>query len=121
MSNPIRSYRDLVAWQRARELVRLVYQFTAGYPSSERFGLVTQMRRAAIGVLSNIAEGYGRGSRPDYLRFLRIARGSLFELESQTIVSVDLGFLAEAQSHRLATLVDEVAKPLSGLIRVLEK
>lgn len=121
MSKPIQSYRDLVAWQRARELVRLVYQLTGNFPGSERFGLVSQMRRAAVGVLSNITEGYGRGSRPDYLRFLRIARGSLFELESQAIVSVDLGFLAEEQSHKLTVLVDEVAKPLSGLIRVLEE
>ncbi|MCC6969131.1 MAG: four helix bundle protein [Phycisphaerales bacterium] len=121
MSKSIQSYRDLVAWQRARELVRLVYQLTGNFPGSERFGLVSQMRRAAVGVLSNIAEGYGRGSRPDYLRFLRIARGSLFELESQAIVSVDLGFLAEEQAHKLSVLVDEVAKPLSGLIRVLEK
>lgn len=117
MPKLIQSYRGLVAWQRARELVGLVYQLTGNCPGSERFGLVSPMRRAAVGVLSNIAEGYGRGSRPGYLRFLRVARGSLFELESQAIVSVDLGFLAEEQSHKLTVLVGEVARPLSGLIR----
>ncbi|MBK9188901.1 MAG: four helix bundle protein [Phycisphaerales bacterium] len=120
MSNTIQSYRDLVAWQRARVLVRGVYELTAGLPASERFGLMSQMRRASIGVMSNIAEGYGRGSRQDYMRFLRIARGSLFELESQVVVSMDLGFFEQDQAQRLHALVEEVAKPLSGLLRALE-
>jgi four helix bundle protein len=120
MSGPINSFRDIVAWQRGRILVREVYAASRRLPAEERFGLSLQMRRAAISVTSNIAEGYGRGSRMDYQRFLRVARGSLFELESQTIAALDLDYLEEPVVSRLQTCIDEVARPLSGLIRSLE-
>ncbi|MEO1009440.1 MAG: four helix bundle protein [Planctomycetota bacterium] len=115
----IKSYRDLVAWQRGRMLVRLVYEATAHFPTDERFGLTSQMRRAAIGVVSNIAEGYGRGSTPDYARFLRMARGSLFELESQALVALDLEFLSAEGQSEIQDAINECAKPLSGLIASL--
>jgi four helix bundle protein len=88
-------------------------------PADERFGLIAQMRRAAVGVMSNIAEGYGRGSTPDYSRFLRMPRGSLFELESQSLAAVDFGFLSPQRQTTLQTAIDECARPLSGLIRSL--
>ena len=92
----VRSYRDLVAWQRARDLVREVYLLTAKFPVGERFGLVSQMDRAAVSVPSNIAEGYGRATTQDYLHFLRIARGSAYELETQLVLAEDLGLCAQA-------------------------
>jgi four helix bundle protein len=97
----------------------MTYSLTAGFPAEERFGLVSQMRRASVGVVSNIAEGYGRGTTPDYTRFLRVARGSLFELEAQSIVALDLGILRKDDQHALQAGIDSCAKPLSGLIRSL--
>ena len=120
MSAPINSYRDLVAWQRGRVLVREVYAATREFPAEERFGLSLQMRRAVISVTSNIAEGYGRGSQMDYQRHLRIARGSLFEIESQSIAALDLAFMYQDGFERLQSAIDEVARPLCGLIRSLE-
>jgi four helix bundle protein len=76
----VRTYRDLVAWQKAMDLVTLIYRESAVMPDSERFGLTNQMRRSAVSIPSNIAEGHGRQSRADYLKHLRIARGSLGEL-----------------------------------------
>ena len=121
MAESIQSYRDLSAWQRGRELVKAVYLATAAFPADERFGLVAQIRRSAVSVPSNIAEGYGRGSAPDYLRFLRIARGSLFEVETQLVLATDLGFLAEAGFTDLQSMINEAAKPLSGLIRSIDR
>lgn len=120
MGAPIQSYRDLVAWQRARALTRSVYADTASFPTVEQFGLTAQMRGAVIAVSSNIAEGYGRGSQADYLRFFRMSRGSLFELESQTIAAEDLGFLPPESADSLLGSSQEVARPLSGLIKSLE-
>jgi len=89
-------------------------------PSSERFGLVSQLRRGAIAVASNIAEGYGRGSRQDYVRFLKIARGSLFEIDTQLSMSRDLGLIGEAQYRLLSEELSDVSKILAGLIRSVE-
>lgn len=116
----ISSYRDLAAWQRAFELGRLVYEVTADFPASERFGLTSQMRRGGVSIASNIAEGYGRGRPGDYLKFLRISRGALFELETQVLFAKDLGYLLEADQEALQQAIDATAKPLSGLIRSLE-
>lgn len=120
MAERIRSFRDLVAWQRSVELSLDVYRGTAEFPSDERFGLVSQLRRAAVSVPSNIAEGYGRGSKQDYLRFLKVARGSLFELETQMTIACRLGFLREQIFDRLDELTKEVGRVLSGLIKSLE-
>lgn len=120
MSRGIQSYRDLVAWQRSVELSLDVYRGTVNFPSDERFGLVSQLCRAAVSVPSNIAEGYGRGSRQDYLRFLKVARGSLFELETQVTIACRLGYLQEQMFERLDELSKEVGRVLSGLIKSLE-
>jgi len=117
---PVRSYQDLAAWQNARELNYEIYQVTKEFPQDERFGLISQIRRAAVSIPSNIAEGYGRGSRADYIRFLRIARGSLFEVETQLILSSDLGFVNDDLRNELNEKIAAVARPLSGLIRSLE-
>ncbi len=114
----IKTFRDLIAWQKARELVKEVYRLTKLMPDAERFGLTNQMRRAAVSIPSNIAEDYARQSRTDYLRFLRTARGSLAELETQLMLCEDLEFLQIPEPvHALRAETDRV---LQGLIRSLE-
>lgn len=93
-----RPHHGLRVWQDALGLVTRLYSVTAAFPESERFGLVSQIRRAAVSVPSNIAEGAGRGSRKDFVCFLMIARGSLTELDTQVRISENLGFLAHADS-----------------------
>lgn len=85
----IRSHRDLIAWQKAVDLGLEVYRLTRSFPDAERFGLISQLRRAGVSVSSNIAEGYGRGTTADYLRFLRAARGSLYEIDTQLCSAFD--------------------------------
>jgi four helix bundle protein len=114
----IKTYRDLIAWQKARMLVKEIYLITAQMPNTERFGLMMQMRRAEVSIPSNIAEGYARQSRSDYVRFLRMARGSLAELQTQLIVSEDLRYVEVPK--RLGDLIAETDRVLQGLIRSLE-
>ncbi|MAO22656.1 MAG: four helix bundle protein [Phycisphaerae bacterium] len=116
----VQSYQDLAAWKEARSLVRSVYISTRLFPNEERFGLTSQIRRCAVSVPSNIAEGYGRGSRNDYSRFLRIARGSLFELETQMLLAHDLGYINDEARQGIQAQINKVARPLWGLIRSIE-
>ena len=103
-----KGYQKLIVWQRAKELVVLVYKITDKFPKSEEFGLKSQMRRAAVSVLSQIAEGYSRKSIKDKKRFLEISTGSLFELESDIEVSNELGFLTESDYQILIMKKGEV-------------
>ena len=114
----IRTFRDLIAWQRSMELARQIYLLTRAMPQDERFGLTAQMRRAAVSIPSNIAEGYARQSRIDYLRFLRTARGSLAELQTQLDLCGQLELLQVPSD--LCRLVEEMDRILQGLIRGLE-
>ncbi len=116
----VQSYQDLAAWQEARVLVRDIYAVTEGFPADERFGLTSQIRRCAVSVPSNIVEGYGRGSKNDYSRFLRIARGSLFEIETQLLLAHDLGYIEDESRIAVQGQIDKVARPLWGLIRSIE-
>ncbi|HLE56431.1 MAG TPA: four helix bundle protein, partial [Rhodothermia bacterium] len=93
------SYRELEVWQKARKLATHIYRKTVRFPRSEWYGLVQQMRRAAVSVACNIAEGHGRDSSRDRTRFLRIARGSLLELETQAFIAGDLEFLTDRQAN----------------------
>ena len=113
----IKTFRDLVAWQKAMGLAREVYKMTAAMPAEERFGLTLQMRRAAVSIPSNIAEGYARQSKVDYVRFLKVARGSLAELETQMILCEELKFLKPAPT--ITELQRETDRVLQGLIRSL--
>jgi four helix bundle protein len=115
----LRSYRDLLVWQKAVELAVLIYRLTEGFPKREIYGLASQIRRAGVSVPSNIAEGYGRGSRKEYLRFLSIAQGSLKELETQTILAQRLGYATVSQAERILSDSEIVGKMLGGLIRSL--
>ena len=119
LTSQIDSYRDLIAWQRGIDLVEHVYRQTGNLPKDERFGLVAQMRRSAVSVPSNIAEGWGRGTRNDYVRFLRTARGSLFELSTQAEICKRLRFAGD-WDHIMDT-ADEVRRILHGLIRSLDQ
>ena len=121
MDQMVKSYRDLVAWQKARALVKAVYLLTASFPTGERFGLVSQMDRAAVSIPSNIAEGYGRATTQDYLHFLRIARGSAFELETQLVLASDLGLCGAEDEMRISEKLHEVIRVLQGLMAALER
>ena len=115
----IRDHKDLEVWRVSMQLVRAVYAATTSMPSDERFGLTAQMRSAAVSIPSNIAEGYGRGSRTDYCRFVRVARGSAAELETQILIAQSLGMLA-ADDAELLALLDRVKAMLHALIRSLD-
>ncbi|MQX52382.1 four helix bundle protein [Alcanivorax sp. PA15-N-34] len=112
-----RRYQNLRVWQAAMEMAEAAYGVVTHFPDSERFGLVQQMQRSALSVPSNIAEGYGRGGDVEFRRFLRIARGSLFELETQLIVAERLGYGSRAD---LEPLIEKVFALLSGMLRKLE-
>lgn len=105
---------DLEVWKDGMRLAREVYRVSAAFPDSERFGLTAQIRRAAVSVPSNIAEGAGRGGRLEYARFLRIARGSLMELDTQLWIARDLGFTTE--TAELQSLTQRIAAMLNALI-----
>ena len=115
MGSDIRTYRDLIAWKLGMRLAKVVYQATRRMPKEELFGLTSQMRRAATSVPSNIAEGYGRGTTKDYLKHLRISRGSLAELSTQYELAVELEMLR--RDDRLWGLLEETDRVLQGLIR----
>ena len=113
-------FKDLIAWQRAMDLARQVYGKTNGFPSDELFGLRSQLRRAAVSVPSNIAEGHGRLSDKVFRVFLGQARGSLYEVETQLILSADLGFLPSADAQKLVSDCHEVGRLINGLVRSLK-
>jgi len=119
--NTVTSYRDLIVWQRALELCTAVYKATAGFPGEEKFGLVSQMRRAAVSIPSNIAEGHGRLTTSEYRNFLGIARGSLKELETQILIAHRLGYLSESATDACRALAGEVSRMLSTLIAALQR
>ena len=109
-----RKHHSLLVWQEGMNIVELVYQITSTFPSSEKFGLISQMQRCAVSIPSNIAEGAARGSDKEFARFLKIARGSLSELETQLLISERLGFITNADVALLE--VDKIFALLGGLI-----
>ena len=115
----IGSYRDLDVWQLAMEIVVEVYRVTRAFPAEERFGLIAQLRRAAVAVPSNIAEGRNRLGAAEFRRFVSIARGSVAEVETQLAVAVALGFVGAGEIASLASRLDELSKMLFGLYRRL--
>lgn len=110
------AYRDLVAWQKAMALVTEVYRVTEHFPSREIYGLTQQLRRAAVSVASNIAEGKGRDTTRDYVQFLYRARGSLLEVETQLEIARNLGFLSDAAFAAIYDQAAEAGRVLNGLI-----
>jgi four helix bundle protein len=118
MARP-KSYRDLIAWQKAMKLARDVYALTESLPRREAYGMVDQMRRAAVSVASNIAEGYGRLTDLQFRHFLGNARGSLFELQTQIELAIDLGYLDREKGSQLFEQGAEVARIVNGLLNSL--
>jgi four helix bundle protein len=113
------SYRDLLVWQRAMDLVAPSYALGKRLPANERFGLTSQIQRAAVSVPANIAEGHGRRHLGDYLHHLSIASGSLKELETHLLIAVRLGYLSEADLRPALQVSDEVGRMLTGLAQKL--
>jgi four helix bundle protein len=114
------SFKELIVWQRAIELTTEVYRLTAAFPSSEQFGLSNQLRRASISIASNIAEGYGRSTRGEYLQSLGYARGSTCELQTQLIIAKALGFGAANAHESAESLSADVSRLLIALMRKLK-
>lgn len=118
---PIRNYRDLVAWQRAMDLVEAVYKLTQMFPKQEVYGLTAQIRRAAVSIPSNIAEGEGRNTPKDFARFLSIAYGSLREVETQLTIALRLRYVTETDITAAQQLCDETGRILNGLMNAIRK
>ena len=116
----IKSYRDLIVWQKSIYLVRNVYILTQKLPKEELYRLTNQMRRCAVSIPSNIAEGYGRNSTGDYKRFLQIAVGSLYELQTQIEISFQLKYLDENNLNSIISLCTEIDKILYSLIQKIK-
>jgi four helix bundle protein len=112
-------YKDLIAWQKGMELVSAIYDASDRFPSNEQFGLISQLRRAAVSVPSNIAEGKAHYSNRDFVRFLRHARGSLAEIETQILIAQQRNYLDSETTLSLTQKTDELGRILSGLIKSL--
>jgi len=113
----LKSYKELIVWQKSMILVKEIYQLTSIFPNDEKFGLISQMRKASISIPSNIAEGWGRLSRKNYIQFLRISRGSLFELETQILITKELKYINDSEA--IENLITEISKMLNSLINKL--
>lgn len=115
-----KTYKDLTIWSKGLEIAKVVYFIARDLPKSEKFGLVSQMTRSAVSISSNIAEGWGRGSNKSFSNFLKIARGSLFELETQFLLAQHLYEIKEEQSEKLVNLIKEETKMINTFISKLK-
>jgi four helix bundle protein len=117
----VQNFRDLVAWQRAVDLALEIYRVTKFFPREEIYGLTSQLRRAVVSILSNVAEGQSRRTSRDFLHFLGIARGSLAEVETQLVIASRLGYVTPVDEKLLNDRITELHRILSGLIASLER
>jgi four helix bundle protein len=108
-------FKDLIVWQKAIQLTMEIYKLTAGFPDSERYGLINQLRRASVSIPSNIAEGYARSGKGEYLQFLSHSRGSCAEVETQLVIAKGLGFGQEVRLDACSGLCNDVGRLLSAL------
>ena len=115
----VASHKDLLVWQRSMDLVETVYRLTASFPSAEQWGLVSQMRRAAVSAPSNIAEGYGRQATGEYRHHLSIRRGSLLELETQILLSKRIKYLEPTGADAVLKEIEEISRMLATLVSKL--
>ena len=118
-ANTTRSYKDLVVWQKGIQLAKLVYGLTQSFPSEEKFGIVAQMRRATVSIPSNVAEGQARHTTGEFIQFISHAEGSLAELDTQLILSIELKFCSESAAEPAFTLLGEIRRMLNALRRKL--
>ncbi len=121
MSAVVRDYRDLIVWQKAMELVKRIYRLVGCFPTHERYGLADQMRRSAVSVPSNIAEGQARQHTAEFRHFLYIALGSLAELETQLLIAHDVSYVSAEELKEIVDLITEIRRMAHGLIRQLPK
>jgi four helix bundle protein len=115
------SFKDLIVWRRAIQLSLAIYKLTSSFPDSERFGLTNQLRRASVSVASNIAEGYGKSSRGEYVLFLGHARGSNFEVQTQLVIADGLSFGIASARKTAEELSEEVSRMLVAMMSKLQK
>ena len=115
----VRSYRDLIVWNTAVELTLEVYRITESFPQSERFGLTSQLRRAAVSIAYNIAEGHARSTRGEYRTFLSVARGSTIEVEVQLFLAEQIGYVQAPTLIKARSHCDSISRMISGLKRAL--
>ena len=118
-NNGAKSYRDLLVWQKSMALAKQVYKITTGFPSEEKFGLISQMRRAAVSVPSNIAEGQARNTTGEFIQFISHAEGSLAELDTQLTLAVELDFLSLEEATPGLDSIAELRRMLNGLRRAV--
>jgi four helix bundle protein len=111
-----KTYTDLLIWKKAIEFVTKTYEISANFPKSERIGIVSQLRRAAVSIPSNIAEGFGRKSKADFARFCQIAMGSLFEVQTQLTISQNLGFITDSVYNAIFDDSREIERMISSFI-----
>jgi len=119
MKSGTRSYKDLVVWQKGIALAKVIYRLTLAFPSAEKFGLVAQMRRAAVSIPSNIAEGQARHTTGEFIQFISHAEGSVAELDTQLIISAELKFCDSATAAPAFELISELRRMLNVLRRTL--
>lgn len=116
----LRTYKDLIVWQKSYELTLNIYKIVKKFPGEEKYGIAVQMQRCAVSIPSNIAEGYGRKYTQEYIHFLNIAYGSCCELETQLMLSKDLGFIIDSEYNNIIEAHNDVERLLSALIRSLK-
>ena len=117
----LKNFKELKVWEKSYQLSLSIYKITTEFPNDEKFGLTSQVRRAAVSIPSNIAEGYGRRTRADYIKFLHIAYGSCCELETQMLISIDLNYINNKKGTVIMDKIKEVERMLKSLITSLEK
>ena len=117
----IESYQDLEVWKQTKDLVRIIYQLTKTFPKEEQFGLTNQIRRAAVSIPTNIAEGCGRNHSKDSIQFFFISRGSLYEVETQIILAHDLGFISSQEQESIILKIKSCKRLLNGFINYFQK
>lgn len=115
----IEAYSDLIVWQKSIAMITAVYSLVKNFPDDERFGLTSQIKRCSVSIPSNIAEGWGRSSSKSFAQFLRIAKGSLYELETQILIAKNLKYITN--SNEIDGLIIEISKMLNSLIKKLEE
>ena len=121
MNTKPQSYKDLVVWQKGIQAAKLIYNLTRNFPGEEKFGMISQMRRAAISIPSNIAEGQARHTTKEFIQFISHAEGSVAELETQLILSIELTFATSADTKEIFALLDELRRMTNGLRRKLAR
>ena len=117
----MKSYKDLLIWKRSKDLAVIIYGITTKFPKEELYGLTSQVRRSSISIPSNIAEGWGRDSDKNFSNFLKIAKGSLYELETQLIIAAELNYFENSKYEELSAEINELSKMIVSLINKIEK